>query len=262
MAHRRQFHYALFGAGLAIGAPAGWLLLRCFGGGVTSLTGELQSGAALYSYLLASTTVAFSLFGFVIGRFSDRLEQELRRTEELALTDGLTGLRNVRDFHHRLNEECARSERSGVPTALILIDIDHFKAVNDRYGHQAGDFALVHFARTLSRSIRQGDAAFRTGGEEFAILCPSTDAATAAFIAERVRGELKKSPFRFESREEPILASFGVADSDGRTGTELLFRSADAALYCAKIDGRNRVNLSSGFGSDSAEGGASASQSA
>jgi diguanylate cyclase (GGDEF)-like protein len=166
-----------------------------------------------------------------------------RRYQELATTDPLTGLRNRRYFQDRLREECARSDRTDHPLSLIMVDLDHFKAVNDAWGHPVGDEALAHAARLISGSVRACDVACRVGGEEFAVLCPGARAEEAYRVAERVRRALEQSPLVVKGQEVAVTGSLGLASRESDSGTEDLVRQADLALYRAKAAGRNRVEV-------------------
>ena len=154
-----------------------------------------------------------------------------------AETDELTGLANRRAF------EKARSRNGpGEKASLIIVDIDHFKSVNDELGHMAGDLALKHVARLLRQGLRPRDTAARIGGEEFAIWLPGADQATGQEVAERLRTSVEGSPFRHTGNDRPITISVGVASYPTPIGAlENLMGAADAALYSAKHAGRNRV---------------------
>jgi len=164
------------------------------------------------------------------------------RHKHLAARDGLTQLYNRRAFDDRLAKARAREERQGGRFAVLLLDIDHFKRLNDTFGHPAGDAALKHTARVLEGHLRQGDEAARYGGEEFAVILPGADAAGAAPLAERVRAAIEGSQVVFEGARLAVTVSVGVAawPEDGRE-VETLLAAADRALYAAKQDGRNRV---------------------
>ena len=164
------------------------------------------------------------------------------RHKRLAARDGLTQLYNRRAFDERLAKARAREDRQGGRFAVLLLDIDHFKRLNDTFGHLAGDAALKHTARVLEGHLREGDEAARYGGEEFAIILPGADAAGAAPLAERVRAAIEGSQVVFEGARLAVTVSIGVAawPEDGRE-IETLLAAADRALYAAKQDGRNRV---------------------
>jgi diguanylate cyclase (GGDEF)-like protein len=164
------------------------------------------------------------------------------QAERLATTDGLTGLLNHRTFQARLDEHLARAERYGKTLSLLLCDIDHFKSVNDTYGHPAGDEVLRGVARTLGREARQTDLVARYGGEEFALVMPETDAAGALVIAERIRERVERMAFETGRGPLRVTLSLGVATfpADG-AGRGAIVERADACLYQAKRAGRNRT---------------------
>ncbi len=163
------------------------------------------------------------------------------QTERLATTDGLTGLLNHRTFQGRLDEHVASAERYGKKLSVILCDIDHFKSVNDTYGHPAGDLVLKAVARTLAKEARGTDLVARYGGEEFAVVMPETDAAGALVIAERIRERIAKLALDTDQGRLQVTMSLGVATfpEDGTKKAALVER-ADACLYHAKRHGRNR----------------------
>jgi diguanylate cyclase (GGDEF)-like protein len=166
--------------------------------------------------------------------------------KELAEHDALTGLFNRRAFDDHLARAIAREDRQGGRFALLLLDIDHFKKLNDTYGHPAGDAALAGVARLLDRLLRKGDLAARYGGEEFVAILPGSEEAGALRMAERVRQALEKERLVFSGARLALTASFGAAvwPADGREPAALL-AAADRALYAAKMAGRNRVAAAS-----------------
>lgn len=198
--------------------------------------------------LQVAIAVLFYFFGMDRGvrdRFERKLREELlTQTEDLArqaATDSLTGLANRMKFDARLNEELARSQRSGRPFSLIIFDIDHFKEVNDIYGHPVGDQVLVRLSRTVGASVRQSDLLARWGGEEFVILLADTEAAAAYETAKKLRLLVAHTIFEHVGT---ITASFGVAQVTPGDHADTLVARADNALYRAKLNGRNRVELS------------------
>lgn len=194
-----------------------------------------------------SSLSLFAMTFLVIAWIADRWRDREARYQQLASIDALTGLTNRRRFLKRAEQELARSRRYGSPLALILVDLDHFKQINDRHGHLAGDQALVHAAGILARETRDVDVVARYGGEEFAILLPMTNEAGAREVAERCARQLAGSPVVVEgSPPIRVTASMGVTCAEGAAGAaahriEDLLRAADAALYRAKEGGRNRV---------------------
>ncbi len=170
------------------------------------------------------------------------------RLAQLAVTDGLTGLYNHRHLHERLSLEVERSQRSGLPLSLLMLDVDHFKQFNDSYGHPAGDEVLRQLARVLNDTRRANDVVARYGGEEFALILVDTAKFTAAKVGERVRERVAAHDFAetaLKVRGLTISVSIGVATfPDDGPDAEGLVRAADTALYAAKRAGRNRVVLS------------------
>lgn len=166
---------------------------------------------------------------------------EMRRLvgelETVSTTDGLTGLRNRRAFDEKLQDEQQRNARSQQPVSLLLLDIDHFKSYNDRFGHQAGDDALGEVARILQHTVRSYDMAARYGGEEFGVILPNTDKAGALEMAERLRRAVERT----EWLKRQITISIGVATLSYGQSVPALIEEADRALYSAKELGRNRV---------------------
>jgi two-component system cell cycle response regulator len=161
--------------------------------------------------------------------------------EQQALVDELTGIGNRRALDLELRTRTDAAAAGGDRFALVLADLDRFKAVNDRHGHPAGDRVLAHFAATLESVLRDVDLAGRWGGEEFALILSGANAETAAEIAERARVVAEAAPADVGGGVQiPLTASFGVAAWDGHEPDELV-EEADAALYRAKANGRNRV---------------------
>lgn len=159
-----------------------------------------------------------------------------------AQIDGLTGLWNRAYFEHRLAEEQSLARRTGDPLSCVLADVDHFKSVNDRFGHPFGDEMLRHVAGVLNEVTRTEDSVCRYGGEEFILLLPNTNAAGAFRLAERIRSELQTRVLRHGETSVPVTLSLGVAEN-GTTDSPSIVQRADAALYAAKQGGRNRVNV-------------------
>jgi len=169
------------------------------------------------------------------------LRQELER---LASTDPMTGLYNRRVFMERLDEQASLFCRYGTPVSLVLLDVDHFKSVNDSYGHDFGDTVLVGLARLLREKVRQGiDIVARFGGEEFVLLLPETHGPAATRMAERLRAAFAELAFDHASGQKRFSASFGVAEVAPDEDTTGLLKRADDALYRSKHEGRNRVTL-------------------
>lgn len=177
-----------------------------------------------------------------IKSLQDKLKKSNQMLLELSHTDPLTGLNNRRFMMEGLAREFERSQRKNAPLSMIMIDIDHFKTINDTYGHQKGDAVLQGLAALLKQHLRQYDTAARYGGEEFALILPETGIEEAAQVAERLRQATEKLIFEDLSQLR-MTASFGIATTPADTVQSLddLIREADYALYNAKRAGRNRV---------------------
>jgi two-component system cell cycle response regulator len=177
-------------------------------------------------------------------RLQDRLHENYQRSLSLALTDDLTGLYNRRYFLAHLDELIDRVDHDHVNAALLLFDIDHFKQVNDTYGHAAGDQVLRELANRAMNSVRSVDLVARLGGEEFVVVMPETDSIVATAVAERLRLTVAREPFIVGagSVKVAVTISIGVtAAAEGGDCRERLLKRADDALYDAKSAGRNRI---------------------
>jgi diguanylate cyclase (GGDEF)-like protein len=161
----------------------------------------------------------------------------------IASTDTLTGLLNRRAISEIADRECARKQRSQSPVSLILCDIDHFKQVNDNWGHAAGDHVLQSIANLLQGSLREYDSLARWGGEEFLLLLPETDHAGAALVAERLRASVEACALSFEDQHIPVTLTLGVSQIQQPENWHATVSRADEALYRGKAGGRNRVEL-------------------
>jgi diguanylate cyclase (GGDEF)-like protein len=180
------------------------------------------------------------------GRRILELQERLLAAEEVARErathDPLTGLWNREHVFASLAQELDRSEREGSPLSVVMADLDHFKSVNDTYGHMAGDAVLREAARRAGTSLRRYDVLGRYGGEEFVLVCPGCDAASVSALAERIRERLASEPVNTSEGLIAITLSLGTVTTVGGRGTpEAMVRAADTALYRAKERGRNRV---------------------
>jgi diguanylate cyclase (GGDEF)-like protein len=177
-------------------------------------------------------------FGFLLMAI-DRLRNEVA---DLALLDDLTGVGNRRYLLQRLTEECAKSARSGEPFALLVVDLDGFKAINDTHGHAAGDACLQHFTLMAQTRLRSGDVLARSGGDEFCILLPAATLRVGAMIARRVLEVCREDAAGCVGADVPIALSIGVAQWTREIGPfpDRLMAAADQALYAAKNNGKNR----------------------
>lgn len=201
--------------------------------------------------LMISALMAFSMMG--LSQLLRGLRDNEERLTRLATTDTLTGLANRRQVLAILEAELRRARRTGHPLALLMLDLDHFKNVNDRYGHAIGDAVLVTTAARCQAQLRGMDTCGRVGGEEFLVVLPETGIEEARGIAERLRASLGETPIDTGAESIPITISIGLAhfmpvdNADRSNGEqaqaqmEALLRQADEALYRAKSDGRDRV---------------------
>lgn len=190
----------------------------------------------------------------VIASFS--IENAVNRARLLrsGFTDGLTGWHNRRYLNVRLSEELARARRDGERLVCLMLDVDHFKRVNDNWGHAAGDAVLREIAQRVESQVRASDVAARYGGEEFVVLLPGTDVASALLLAERIRKAVSATPVDLPNGESvTITASIGISEvhptpeaNDLKTVGDSLIARADVALYAAKSAGRNRVVVEEG----------------
>jgi diguanylate cyclase (GGDEF)-like protein len=180
-------------------------------------------------------------FGFLLMAM-DRLRNEVA---DLALMDDLTGVGNRRQLLQRLTEECARSDRSGQPFALLVVDLDNFKTINDTHGHAAGDACLQHFTLMAQTRLRPGDLLARTGGDEFCIMLPASTLHEGAMIARRIVDVCREDAAGCIGNEVPLSVSIGVAQWTGDIGIlpDRLIAAADHALYVAKKEGRDRYSV-------------------
>ncbi len=172
----------------------------------------------------------------------DQLKNNLAVAKVEVLSDSLTGVKNRRAFDLSLASELAESRGTGKPLSLVMVDLDYFKQVNDRFGHQAGDDVLRWFAQALNRNVKGRDSVARYGGEEFAIILPETAIADAIVLAQHIKTDIEGREI-MTSALRPIIitASFGVAQWTGHETTDTFLKRTDAKLYEAKTSGRNRV---------------------
>lgn len=171
------------------------------------------------------------------------LQSKQKELERLTRQDGLTGLFNRNTFVELSRSELKRAQRQGSATTILLLDLDHFKRVNDTWGHPAGDAVLRHVATLASTTVRSTDLVGRLGGEEFIVLLPNTSAEAGRKLAEKLRLRLESAPVPWEKATIAVTASFGLASttSEEKRDFETLYTEADKALYLAKQRGRNRV---------------------
>jgi diguanylate cyclase (GGDEF)-like protein len=194
---------------------------------------EIARVPVTYAYVTVSTVAALAVFGYLFGRLFDRLLL-------LSNTDPLTGLLNRRRFGERVAEEMGRSRRYGHALSVLCVDIDRLKAINDRFGHKAGDDALVALCRILLKNVRAIDAVARVGGDEFALLLPETSAGETWALSQRILTDVARYN---DALTGQLAVSIGISELSPTTVVEPggMLAAADAALYGAKAGGGGRA---------------------
>jgi protein-histidine pros-kinase len=228
---------------------AGWQLGETVGAQIVSvpMAQAITQAREAWWWHVAATIVVFGALFVVLNRMLSRtviapIENRSIAWRELASKDALTGALNRRSFEEQAKALMGACSASGAPLALVAVDIDHFKRVNDSHGHAVGDAVLKEFAQRVLQATKRRDCLFRLGGEEFALLLPHTDLAAAAAFAEVLRRSLAATPFSGIGR---LTASFGVAALLPGDDLGALMCRADRALYAAKANGRDRVECGS-----------------
>ena len=173
----------------------------------------------------------------------ETLRIKIDELSNLVSTDALTGLFNFRHFKTMLQAEMDRSKRSGIPTSLVLVDVDHFKKVNDTHGHEIGNLALQHLAKILKKEVRTTDIVCRYGGEEFTMIFPETHLNLAVKVADRIRQQIAKIPLKIDAVEITLTASMGASVYMKTSVLDIddFVDSVDKYLYEAKQSGRNCI---------------------
>ncbi len=234
--------------------PGVYLLLgRKAGAAITALTMlALVAGNPFLSRpyspnALATAVVSTIYLGAFFHAYSNQTLTLYVRLREMALKDTLTGVFNARAFYAMGERLLKAAERKGTPSAILFVDLDHFKSINDTWGHAAGDAVLRAAADCLRGQARGGDLVGRIGGEEFSIFLPETDLEAARTVAERVRWAIEQLRPQIDGQRVPITASVGVASAPAAAAAmpsiHAIQRQADAAMYEAKRGGRNRVSV-------------------
>ena len=203
------------------------------------------------SFIFALMLLGGGVFVYLVGQLALKTMSDIRKIAILqyeSITDSLTGLKNRRYFDQRLHEEIAHSRRYRLPLSLLLIDVDHFKVVNDAYGHQIGDKVLKNLSKVILEMVRDSDIVVRYGGEEIAIITPNTEKAEAILLAERLRNIVQKSTLAsIDATQEVVQITISIGVSSLNlvvVDKDTLVEEADKALYEAKKLGRNRVQMS------------------
>lgn len=224
---------ALQGAFWGSGAPLGWVSIQLIRGVDPVI--DITNNLTLYLYMLFGTSLVFLIFGGYVGLQECRLKERSWR-------DPLTKLYNLRYFREQLDVQIAQAERDESPLALIYFDIDHFKRVNDSFGHAAGDKVLIDLAECVQAVLRKNELFARIGGEEFSIIVPRSSPKDTHHLAERIRSTVESKTILIEGeREIYVTISIGVVERRNCEVAQALIERADNAMYEAKRSGRNRV---------------------
>ncbi|MEH3118352.1 MAG: GGDEF domain-containing protein [Methylorubrum populi] len=214
--------------------------------------GFLHVGAPISTadLVVSAILAAGGAFVLIVAQLSDLTTSDIARIAALerdAIRDPLTGLFNRRYLEAKLDEEINRSRRSGAPFSVLIIDLDHFKHINDTYGHLAGDFVIRHVSNLLIEQVRAGDTVVRYGGEEFVVLAPDSDLDEVMVFGERIREGIAADVVPLpDGRELIVTASLGAAMFVADETPAQFLRRADEALYDAKRSGRNRLCQAAG----------------
>jgi diguanylate cyclase (GGDEF)-like protein len=241
----RRFAYPIAGLALSLAMVAGLLLIEASTAGqvptISWISAELRARPLVYAYLLVATLMMMMILGWIVGRKEDLLGR-------LSTTDPLTGLANRRRLRGAFADELNRAARYDTPLALLLVDLDRLKDINDRHGHADGDRALQLVAEALRRTCRATDLAARYGGDEFIVLAVNTPATEARVLALRIRDSVRRLSLRagrWTKTSAPINHTVSIGAADLRAAAlptfDALHAAADRALYAAKAAGRDGV---------------------
>lgn len=208
------------------------------------IAGKPNHPVDFYTSIGLAALFTIPLFGFLMVKVQ-QLSHANRQLHLLATTDFLTGTLSRRAFMEEVETSLSKYDQSTYRTesALLVIDVDHFKRINDRYGHQVGDLALIRIADTLRENLRPNDPLCRLGGEEFGVFLDMTSAVEAVGIAERCRRAITECSFSPENEDHELSISIGIAITVPGEDFTSLFKEADNQLYLAKAHGRNRIEL-------------------
>jgi diguanylate cyclase (GGDEF)-like protein len=207
------------------------------------IDGALRNHLLFFVSTLAATSLFFPIYGYFLGRRTDILTLKNRRLTRQVLTDPLTGLGNHRFLHDQFKIEFRKHRASRRPISCLMMDLDHFKRINDTWGHPYGDYILERFAAILKKCIRTGDMASRYGGDEFQVILPNCDQDEVKVVAERIRRETKRRIFTRRKKRVRLSVSLGAMTSYESSGFNYrqFIALSDRALYDAKRGGRNQV---------------------
>ncbi len=206
--------------------------------GVLNLADKMDGG----TFESTETIAVIELFGQLVGASIGNIRM-FERIQRQATTDGLTGLVNHRCFYEILEKEMWRCRRHGGTISLIMVDVDNLKSINDTHGHRAGDKVIREIAHLISQCIRQIDTAARYGGDEFAVILPSTSLSDATIVAERMVQMVARHPARWNHEGIPLSVSVGLCQCDANSSPEDITSRSDEALYTAKRAGKNTLKI-------------------
>lgn len=210
--------------------------------GIMTFTLIVSGSSNLYliTTMISQCMFILLMFGTTLIIFLGETSSQYKKE---AITDYLTGLYNRRHLNVRLKEIINSSQRNLIPISLIMIDIDHFKQINDNYGHDAGDLIIKSISNVLGDTVRGSDIAARIGGEEFCLILPHTDVNGAMLLSSRMCKKIEALETTYKSENLKVTASFGVSEVDINNSVDVALKNTDVALYQSKSNGRNRVSL-------------------
>lgn len=210
--------------------------------GIMTFTLIVSGSSNLYliTTMISQCMFILLMFGTTLIIFLGETSSQYKKE---AITDYLTGLYNRRHLNVRLKEIINSSQRNLIPISLIMIDIDHFKQINDNYGHDAGDLIIKSISNVLGDTVRGSDIAARIGGEEFCLILPHTDVNGAMLLSSRMCKKIEALETAYKSENLKVTASFGVSEVDINNSVDVALKNTDVALYQSKSNGRNRVSL-------------------
>ena len=240
--------YTLIGLALGLWAPLGALLTLWYSPHAALelpdfISGALRKHLFFFLFTLSIMSAFFSIFGYFLGRRTDAMRRYNKRLTREVLTDPLTGLGNHRFLHESFKLEFRKHRANRKPISCLMMDLDHFKRVNDTCGHPYGDYVLESFALVIKKCIRAGDLAARYGGEEFLIILPNCGQDEVMRVGERIREGTKRLVFKYHRKRIILTVSLGSATSFESEGLnyQTLIDLSDKALYEAKKQGRNQL---------------------
>ncbi len=232
-------------AGLMLGAGVLVFVLSWWQGSLWFLSEDFVRLLQIINLVLTAAALAAVglFFGSAASDAENALIQANKKLANLSSTDPVTNLVNRRIIVSRIEQEQNRMERGNKPFCLILIDVDDFSSVNDKFGFSCGDYIMAHLAEVISRTIRKQDEVARWGGDEFLLMLPETDIDGGKIVAQKIRAKILKTPFLYKGTKIPVTATLGVGVCEKETGVGSCIHKADHALHLGKHAGKNRVSI-------------------